>query len=100
MPTTPEATTLLRNAGWQIAPSKAVNAAGVACSAIEMSQNAQKRTFTPEEVDNWLKSIMYNIYTDSAAAAERYGHKGDLIAGANMAATEKIVEAMIGQGVC
>ncbi len=100
MPTTPDAINLLKAHNWTIAPSKAVNAAGVACSAIEMSQNAMKRYFTAEEVDGWLRTIMANIYDGCATAAAKYGKEGDLMAGANLCATEKIIDAMVGQGVC
>jgi glutamate dehydrogenase (NADP+) len=59
-----------------------------------------KRYFTAEEVDGWLRTIMANIYEGCATAAAKYGKEGDLMAGANLCATEKIIDAMVGQGVC
>ncbi len=100
MPTTLEAIELLTEKKWVIAPSKAVNAGGVAVSALEMSQNAQKLYWTEEEVDEKLHVIMKNIYTNISKAAEKYGMPGDLIAGANLAGAEKVLEAMEEQGIC
>ncbi len=99
MPTTAEAVEYLKANGVVIAPSKAVNAGGVAVSGLEMSQNSMRYSWTAEEVDAKLKQIMSNIYKNSYDAAEKYGMKGDLIAGANIAGFLKVAEAMIAQGV-
>ena len=99
MPTTEGAVALLKEAGVVIAPSKAVNAGGVAVSGLEMSQNSMRYSWTAEEVDAKLKQIMANIYKNSFDAAEKYGMKGDLIAGANIAGFEKVADAMIAQGI-
>ncbi len=100
MPTTAEAVAYLKENNVVIAPSKAVNAGGVAVSGLEMSQNSMRYSWTAEEVDAKLKQIMKNIFEASAAAAKKYGMEGDLIAGANIAGFEKVAEAMIAQGVC
>ena len=100
MPTTQEAVDFFVENGFIVAPSKAVNAGGVACSEFEMSQNAMKLSWTAEEVDQKLHVVMKNIYRNVKAAAEKYGCPGDMIAGANLAAAEKIIEAMEGQGIC
>ena len=100
MPTTAEAVAYLKENKVVIAPSKAVNAGGVAVSGLEMSQNSMRYSWTAEEVDAKLKQIMKNIFEASAAAAKKYGMEGDLIAGANIAGFEKVAEAMIAQGVC
>ncbi len=99
MPTTAEAVAYLKENGVVIAPSKAVNAGGVAVSGLEMSQNSMRYSWTAEEVDAKLKQIMANIFKASYDAAEKYGMKGDLVAGANIAGFEKVAEAMIAQGV-
>ena len=99
MPTTAEAVEYLKANGVVVAPSKAVNAGGVAVSGLEMSQNSMRYSWTAEEVDAKLKQIMSNIYKNSYDAAEKYGMKGDLIAGANIAGFLKVAEAMIAQGV-
>ena len=98
MPTTNEAMAYLKQNGVIVAPSKAVNAGGVAVSGLEMSQNSMRYSWTAEEVDAKLKQIMYNIYWNSYKAAEKYGMKGDLVAGANLAGFEKVAEAMLAQG--
>ena len=98
MPTTNEAMAYLKKNGVIVAPSKAVNAGGVAVSGLEMSQNSMRYSWTAEEVDAKLKQIMYNIYWNSYKAAEKYGLKGDLVAGANIAGFEKVAEAMMAQG--
>ena len=90
----------LKEAGVVIAPSKAVNAGGVAVSGLEMSQNSMRYSWTAEEVDAKLKQIMKNIFEASASAAKKYGMEGDLVAGANIAGFEKVAEAMLAQGVC
>ncbi|MBR4296348.1 MAG: NADP-specific glutamate dehydrogenase [Clostridia bacterium] len=100
MPTTAEAVEYLKKNGVVIAPSKAVNAGGVAVSGLEMSQNSMRYAWTAEEVDAKLQQIMKNIFNSSAAAAEKYGMKGDLVAGANIAGFLKVYEAMKAQGVC
>ncbi len=100
MPTTAEAVAYLKENGVVIAPSKAVNAGGVAVSGLEMSQNSMRYSWTAEEVDAKLKQIMKNIFEASAAAAKKYGMEGDLVAGANIAGFEKVAEAMMAQGVC
>ena len=99
MPTTAEAVEYLKANGVVIAPSKAVNAGGVAVSGLEMSQNSMRYSWTAEEVDEKLHSIMVNIYNNCAKAAKKYGMEGDLIAGANIAGFEKVAEAMMAQGV-
>lgn len=81
------------------APSKAVNAGGVAVSALEMSQNSERLNWTFEEVEAKLEQIMINIYANCARAAEKYGKKGNLVAGANIAGFEKVCEAMKAQGI-
>ena len=100
MPTTAEAMAYLKQNGAVIAPSKAVNAGGVAVSGLEMSQNSMRYSWTAEEVDAKLQQIMKNIFETSRAAAEKYGMKGDLVAGANIAGFLKVYEAMKLQGVC
>ncbi len=99
MPTTNEAVALLKSKGIVVAPSKAVNAGGVAVSGLEMSQNSMRYSWTEEEVDAKLKQIMADIFANSLKAAEKYGMKGDLVAGANIAGFEKVAEAMLAQGV-
>ncbi len=99
MPTTDEAVSYLKANKVVIAPSKAVNAGGVAVSGLEMSQNSMRYSWTAEEVDAKLHQIMTSIYKNSWDAAKKYGMEGDLIAGANIAGFEKVAEAMIAQGV-
>ena len=98
MPTSNEAIAYLKKNGVIVAPSKAVNAGGVAVSGLEMSQNSMRYSWTAEEVDAKLKQIMYNIYWNSYNAAKKYGMEGDLVAGANLAGFEKVAEAMLAQG--
>ncbi len=100
MPTTNEAVAYLKANGVVVAPSKAVNAGGVAVSGLEMSQNSMRYSWTAEEVDEKLKAIMKDIYNASYAAAKEYGMEGDLVAGANIAGFLKVAEAMKWQGVC
>ncbi len=100
MPTTADAFECLRSNGVIVAPSKAVNAGGVATSGLEMSQNSMRYSWTEEEVDNKLKQIMKNIFKNSSEAAEQYGMKGDLVAGANIAGFIKVADAMLAQGAC
>lgn len=99
MPTKAEAVEELQKTGFMIAPSKAVNAGGVAVSALEMSQNAMKLSWTEEEVDEKLKKIMKNIFNNIDSAAKKYGMDGNLIAGANIAGFLKVAEAMLDEGI-
>ncbi len=99
MPTTPDATAYLQENGVLFGPAKASNAGGVATSGLEMSQNSLRLAWTFEEVDARLHDIMVNIYKNTAAAAEEYGMKGNLVAGANIAGFQKIASAMMSQGV-
>jgi len=98
MPTTNSAVEVLKEAGIIIGPGKAANAGGVATSALEMSQNSMRLSWTAEEVDSKLKEIMKNIYNSCVRASSRYGFGYDLIAGANIAGFEKVADAMIAQG--
>ena len=100
MPTTLEATKYLQEHGVIFAPGKAANAGGVATSALEMSQNSERLSWTFEEVDAKLKSIMINITHNMVDAAKRYGHEGDYVMGANIAGFEKVADAMMAQGIC
>ena len=100
MPSTREATDFFLENGMLFMPGKAANAGGVATSALEMSQNSQRLSWTFEEVDAKLKDIMVNIYAKVSDAAERYGVAGNYVAGANIAGFEKVAEAMLAQGVC
>ena len=99
MPTTNDALEYLKENCKTVAPSKAVNAGGVAVSALEMSQNSMRYSWTSEEVDEKLKQIMKNIHDNSAAAAEKYGLGYDLVAGANIAGFVKVADAMMSQGL-
>ena len=99
MPTTMEATEYLQQNGVIFAPGKAANAGGVATSALEMSQNSERLSWSFEEVDSKLKDIMVNICHNMADAAERYGAKGNYVLGANIAGFEKVAEAMSAQGI-
>ncbi len=100
MPTTAEAVAYLKANKVIVAPSKAVNAGGVAVSGLEMSQNSMRYSWSAEEVDAKLQTIMKNIYKASYDAAKEYGMDGDLVAGANIAGFIKVAEAMKAQGVC
>ena len=104
MPTTLEATKYLQENGVLFVGGKAANAGGVATSALEMSQNSERLSWTFEEVDGKLKGIMETIYANISDAAKRYdmtvGGKTDYVAGANIAGFEKVVDAMLAQGVC
>ena len=99
MPTTNEALAYLMNEGLIVAPSKAVNAGGVAVSSLEMSQNSERLSWSREEVDEKLKTIMYNIHKVSADTAEQYGLGYNLVAGGNIAGFMKIADAMLAQGI-
>ena len=99
MPTTNEALEYLQKNMKIVAPSKAVNAGGVATSALEMAQNSMRYSWEPEEVDQKLHAIMKNIHDESAKAAEECGMGYDLVAGANIAGFKKVAEAMMAQGL-
>ena len=99
MPCRNEAIEYFQEKGCIVAPSKAVNAGGVATSALEMCQNSMRYSWTKEEVDAKLKQIMKNIHDMSAAAAAEYNLGYDLVAGANIAGFKKVAEAMIAQGI-
>lgn len=99
MPTTLEATEYLQKNGILFAPGKASNAGGVATSALEMSQNSERLSWTFEEVDGKLQNIMVNIFHNLDDAAKRYGMEGNYVAGANIAGFEKVVDAMTAQGI-
>lgn len=99
MPSTLEAIEVFLNNQVLFGPAKAANAGGVAVSALEMAQNSMRLSWTFEEVDAKLHSIMKNIYQNSVRAAERYGHPGNLVVGANIAGFTRVADAMIAQGV-
>lgn len=98
MPTTPEAIHYLMKNGVFYAPGKASNAGGVACSGLEMSQNAQHLSWTAEEVDQKLESIMVNIFETCRDTAKEYGHEKEYVVGANIAGFLKVAKAMKAQG--
>ena len=98
MPTTPDAIHYLMNNGVFYAPGKASNAGGVACSGLEMSQNAQHLSWTAEEVDEKLEGIMVNIFNTCRDTAKEYGHEKEYVVGANIASFLKVAEAMKAQG--
>ena len=98
LPTTPDALEYLQKNGVIVGPAKAANAGGVACSAIEMSQNAQLTVFSKEDVFERLEGIMKHIHDSSAEAAEEYGFGYDLVAGANIAGFIRVAKAMQAQG--
>jgi glutamate dehydrogenase (NADP+) len=100
MPTSIEATEYLQANGVIFAPGKAANAGGVATSALEMSQNSERLSWTFEEVDAKLQQIMVNIFRNLDAAAKKYGFEGNYVVGANLAGFEKVADAMLAQGVC
>ena len=99
MPSTPEAIAVFQNSGILFGPAKAANAGGVATSALEMSQNSMRYSWTFEEVDAKLHGIMVNIYKNTSKAAEDYGMKGNLVAGANIAGFLKVANTMMAHGV-
>ena len=99
MPTTIEATKILQEGGVLFAPGKAANAGGVATSALEMTQNSERLSWTFEEVDQKLKGIMENIFKSADEAAEKYGHPKNYVMGANIAGFIKVADAMLAQGV-
>lgn len=98
MPSTPEAIKTFKDNGLLFAPAKAANAGGVSTSALEMSQNSMRLSWTFEEVDAKLKDIMTNIYGRVSQAAAEYGRPGDLEAGINIAGFLKVANAMMAQG--
>ena len=99
MPCTPEAVEVLHENKVIFGPGKAANAGGVATSALEMSQNSMRMSWSFEEVDDKLKDIMKHIYDASSAAAKKYGQEDNLVFGANVAGFIKVAEAMFAQGV-
>jgi glutamate dehydrogenase (NADP+) len=100
MSSTNEAIRIMQEGGIVVGPSKAANAGGVACSCIEMGQNAGKTVFSPEQVHAQLKDIMVNIYKACEEAAKEYGFGDNLVAGANIAGFLKVADAMMAQGIC
>ncbi len=100
MPTTLEAIDIFLESNVLFAPAKAANAGGVATSALEMSQNSMRYSWTFDEVDAKLKDIMENIYHEMESAAKDYGFEGNFVAGANIAGFIKVAETMLAQGVC
>ena len=99
MPSTPEAVEKFQAAGVLFGPAKAANAGGVATSALEMSQNSERLSWTFEEVDAKLKNIMVNIFHNSYNASKEFGVEGNLVAGANIAGFLKVADAMMWQGI-
>ena len=100
MPCTLDAIEYIQNSKVLFAPAKAANAGGVAVSALEMAQNSMRYSWTFEEVDNKLKTIMADIYENSKRCAKEYGHEGNLLVGCNIAGFLKVADAMLAQGVC
>ena len=99
MPSSLEAIDVFLENGILFAPAKAANAGGVATSALEMSQNSQRLSWTAEEVDAKLKSIMVNIYKEMSSAAKEYGFENNFVIGANIAGFKKVADAMLAQGI-
>ncbi|NUU23853.1 MAG: glutamate dehydrogenase, partial [Streptomycetaceae bacterium] len=99
MPTTPDSVRILQEAGVAFGPGKAANAGGVATSALEMRQNAGRESWPFAAVETELAAIMRDIHDTCAATAERYGHPGDYVVGANIAGFERVAEAMLAQGL-
>ena len=100
MPTTPDATAYLMENGVAFMPGKAANAGGVLVSGLEMSQNAEHLSWTFEEVDGKLESLMRGMFHNVDDTARAYGHEGNFVMGANIAGFTKVAEAMMAQGVC
>ena len=100
MPSTPEAIECFLKAGIPFGPAKAANAGGVATSALEMSQNSMRYSWTFDEVDSKLHDIMVNIYKSASDAAKEYGMEGNLVAGANISGFKKVADSMLAYGVC
>ena len=99
MPTTMEATEYLQEKGVIFAPGKAANAGGVATSALVMSQNSERLSWSFDEVDEKLQGIMASIANNISDAAKKYGFEGNYVVGANIAGFEKVVDAMNAQGI-
>ena len=99
MPCLPEAVEAFHEAGVLFAPGKAANAGGVATSALEMSQNASRQRWSFADSENKLHAIMQSVHGAAYEAAERYGHPGNYVVGANCAAFVKVADAMVAQGV-
>ena len=99
MPSDPEAVECFLKNGILFGPAKAANAGGVATSALEMTQNSMRYSWDFDKVDKMLRNIMINIYRSSSQAAEEYGMKGNLVAGANIAGFIKVADAMLSHGV-
>jgi glutamate dehydrogenase (NADP+) len=99
MPTTQEATDYLQANGILFLPGKAANAGGVATSALEMSQNSERLSWSFEEVDKQLQGIMVRLYHNIDNAAKKYGFTDNFVVGANIAGFEKVVDAMNAQGI-
>lgn len=99
MPSTLEAIEVFQSNGLMFGPAKAANAGGVACSALEMSQNSMRLSWTFEEVDEKLQGIMKNIYKNASAAAKEYGKDKNILMGANIAGFMKVADAMMAQGI-
>ena len=99
MPTNDKAVHYLQKNDVYFMPGKAANAGGVAVSALEMSQNSQRMSWSFEEVDSKLQNIMVEIYSKVSKAARKYGHEGDFVMGANIAGFERVVESMLAQGI-
>lgn len=99
MPSSLEAIDVFINNGVLFAPAKAANAGGVATSALEMSQNSQRLSWSFEEVDEKLKNIMINIYKEMSTAAKEYGYENNFVVGANIAGFKKVADAMLAQGI-
>ena len=100
MPSSLEAIDIFLENKILFAPAKAANAGGVATSALEMSQNSQRLSWTFEEVDAKLHDIMVNIYKEMSEAAKEYGYENNFVVGANIAGFKKVAEAMLAQGIC
>lgn len=99
MPTTPDAVRVLQDAGVAFGPGKAANAGGVATSALEMRQNAGRESWSFAAVEQELAAIMRDIHDTCYATAEKYGHPGDYVVGANIAGFERVADAMLAQGL-
>ena len=99
MPTTLDATEYLQDNNVLFAPAKAANAGGVAVSALEMSQNAEKLHWSFEEVDNLLKRTMVNIFHALDDTSKEYDAEGNYVLGANIAGFKRVVDAMTSQGI-
>ena len=99
MPSTPESVEVFQKGGVLFGPAKAANAGGVATSALEMSQNSERLSWSFDKVDSMLHDIMVNLFNNIDAAAEKYGFGGNYVVGANIAGFEKVVTAMNAQGI-